>query len=86
MTLVLHLENFVGVGGHTTDEEFNSLILSLETYARVIDEEEELGRFADIITTYYQDIATGQHYGLWYQVRRPDSPEGMDYAFGFDKA
>jgi hypothetical protein len=85
MTIVAHLENFVGVSGHTADEKFNSLVLSLETYARVIDEEEEAGTYADFISTTYQDIVTGVQYELWYQVRTPDSPKGMEYAYGFQQ-
>lgn len=83
--VVEQLSHFIGAGGHTTDEEFSSLISSLEFYGRMIDEEEEAGTHADFISTTYEDINTGEQYELWYQVRTPKSYEGMEYAYGFHK-
>jgi hypothetical protein len=85
MTLVTSLESFVGVGGHTADEEFDSLILSLELNARFLEEEDEAGTHADLITVTYEDKKTGVQYELWYQVRTSESPEEMEFAYGFHR-
>lgn len=83
MTTLLNLESFVGKYGQTTDEEFDSLTCSLEIYASVINETEAQGTYADIVSTEYEDKLTGVQYELWYQVRTPESPEGMEFAYGF---
>jgi hypothetical protein len=85
MTLA-KLEEFVGLSGHTSDEEFAKLVESLDAFALVAEEEEEAGTRADFVFTRYQVPVTGETYELWYQVRTPKTPEGFEFAFGFDRA
>lgn len=85
--ILFNLEDLVGLGGHTTDEEFQDVLEQLAAMAELIDEEEETGDTSEMIVQVYREKANTEiTYELWYQVRTPDSPEGMEFAFGFDRA
>lgn len=80
------LVSYIGLGGHTSDEAFAEVLEALDEQATFEEVEEEEGTYADIITLLYRCKETESVYELWYQVRTVDSPEEMDYAFGFDRA
>lgn len=80
-----HVEDFVGIGGHTTDVEFSNLVNSLESFCKVWADKEEYNSLSVLVTTVYKETITGKLYELWYQVRTPLSPMGMEFAFGFDR-
>jgi hypothetical protein len=81
-----YLELLVGNSGYTVDEMFKTVVEAVETFGTFLEDEEEEGQYAQIITTKYQDKMTGRVYELWYQVRTPESPEGMVFAYGFGRA
>lgn len=80
------IDSFCGTSGHTGDREFDILIESLGFFTVVVDEEEEYSGTSELVTEYHREQVTGVVYQLWYQVRTPESPEGMEFAFGFDRA
>lgn len=80
------LVTYIGLGGHTSDEAFAEVLDALDEQAAFVEVQEEECEKADIITLLYRCNETETVYELWYQVRTVDSPEEMDYAFGFDRA
>lgn len=80
------LVSYIGLGGHTSDEAFAEVLDALDEQAIYFDTQEEECATADIITLLYRCKDTETVYELWYQVRTVDSPEEMEYAFGFDRA
>lgn len=82
---IAHVEDFVGIGGHTTDTEFSNLVDSLDAFCIVWGDKEEYSNLFCLVTTIYKEKVTGKMYELWYQVRTPMSPTGVEFAFGFDR-
>lgn len=80
------LNGFLGLTGYVTDDTFKVITETLENTTSVVDEQEFVHAVTGLIVTKYKDEDTPSVYELWYQVRTPNSPEGMDYAFGFDLA
>ena len=86
MVMLKHLYEFDGVNGSdTTDETFNSLADSLEVYGKVIGESEDSYHWVTLVNTLYQDVVSGEKYILTYQVRNAETPEGVSYAYAFNR-
>lgn len=83
--MLFNLDDLVEISGHTSDEEFQNLLEKLDELATLVHEEEELNDFSETIIQIYESNETTEKFELWYQVRTPDSPEGMEFAFGFGR-
>lgn len=80
------LDQYVGISGHTSDEEFGNVVEALERFAQLVDEDEVQRGSSEVIISTYRDIHINNLYKLWYLVRTPDSPEGVEFPFGFERA
>lgn len=84
------LDSLVGKFGVTTDEVFGAITDTLEKIGQVIEDNEDTGfnKWAELVITKYKVVENGypKFYELWYQVRTPFSPDGMECSFGFDVA
>ena len=84
------LEKLTGQFGVTTDFAFAEITTILEKVGQVIEDREDTGfnKWAELVITKYKVVENGypKFYELWYQIRTPFSPSGMECSFGFDEA
>lgn len=77
------LQRYSGVVGIVGSPLFSTIVDLLDEVTVFVEENESIGVWTDYIEDTYAAKLGGDKFTLWYEVRRPDTPQ-MELKFGFD--
>lgn len=77
------LQRYSGVVGIVGSPLFSTIVDMLNESTVLVEENESIGVWTDYIEDTYVAKLGGDKFTLWYEVRRPDTPQ-MELKFGFD--
>lgn len=81
----LSLRHYLGHTGELGDTDFSRIVDLLEKWTVLVEEEDSISTFTDIIEQTYAAKEGREKYMLWYQVKTPDTPQDMILNYGFSE-
>lgn len=76
------LQRYSGATGTVGSPLFSTIVDLLDEFTVLVEENESIGVWTNYIEGTYAAKLGGDKFTLWYEVRRPDTPQ-MELNFGF---